>query len=91
MPYSNITITTNSGLSFRQYDFIQVTHDSDNYIIGRVVSYNSSTGQLTFTPLVVRGSGSFSTWEVTLTGDPGMMEVAEVVELQELRVLPPRY
>jgi hypothetical protein len=71
MPYSNITITTNSSLSFRQYDFIQVTHDADNYIIGRVVSYNSANGQLTFTPLVVKGSGSFSTWEVTLTGDPG--------------------
>lgn len=72
MAYSNITITTNPGLFFRQYDFIQVAHDSENYIIGRVVSYNSSTGVLVLTPLIIEGSGSFSSWEISLTGDPGI-------------------
>lgn len=71
MPYSNITITTDPNLSYEQYDFIQVAHDENNYIIGRVVSYNKTSGQLIFTPIKVEGSGSFSTWQISLTGDPG--------------------
>ena len=50
MPYSNITITTNTGLSFITGEFIQVIHDSNNYMFGQVVSYNPSNGSLVFTP-----------------------------------------
>ena len=71
MSYSNITITTDSNLSYEQYDFIQVAHDENNYIVGRVVSYNKTSGELIFTPIKVEGSGSFSTWQISLTGDPG--------------------
>jgi len=71
MSYSNITLITDPNLSFEQYDFIQLSHDANNYIIGRVVSYNSSTGDLTFTPIKFYGSGSYNTWNISLTGDPG--------------------
>jgi hypothetical protein len=78
MSYSNITITTDPNLSYEQYDFIQVAHDENNYIIGRVVSYNKTSGQLIFTPIKVEGSGSFSTWQISLTGDPG--DTGEIFE-----------
>ena len=71
MSYSNITLITDPNLSFEQYDFIQIVHDENNYIIGRVVSYNKTTGELIFTPIKFEGSGSFSTWRISLTGDPG--------------------
>jgi hypothetical protein len=71
MAYSNISILTDQNLSFQVYDFIQLSHDANNYIIGRVVSYNPSTGDLTFTPIKFYGSGSYNTWNISLTGDPG--------------------
>ena len=72
MPYSNISLITDSNLLFQQYDFIQVSHDENNYIIGRVVSYDGNSGSLTFTPLQVQGSGTYSTWNVSLSGPPGI-------------------
>ena len=73
MPYSNISLITDSNLLFQQYDFIQVSHDENNYIIGRVVSYDGNSGSLTFTPLQVQGSGTYSTWNVSLSGPPGIL------------------
>ena len=72
MPYSNISLITDSNLLFQQYDFIQVSHDENNYITGRVVSYDGNSGSLTFTPLQVQGSGTYSTWKVSLSGSPGI-------------------
>ena len=66
--YSNITITTNTGLSYKPNDFVQLSNTSANYIIGRVVSYNSGTGVMVVTPLFFEGSGTFTSWEVNLTG-----------------------
>lgn len=71
MPYSNITFTVQTGLSFLENDFVQVSADTSNYIIGRVVSYNPSTGALIITPLQSVGSGTFSSWTAALTGPWG--------------------
>jgi len=68
MPYSNLTFTVNTNLSFVANDFVQLSANSTNYIIGRVVSYNPSTGALIITPLESVGSGSYSSWTVALTG-----------------------
>ena len=69
MPYSNITITTNTGLDFKQYDFVQLSNSASNYIIGRVVSYNPSTGVMVVTPYYFQGTpGSYTSWNVALTG-----------------------
>jgi len=53
MPYSDISLITDSYLLFQPLDFIQLSHDENNYIIGRVVSYNPNTGNLVFTPIQV--------------------------------------
>jgi hypothetical protein len=71
MPYSNLTFNVQPALSFVVNDFVQVTHDANNYIIGRVVSYNPSTGVLIITPLESFGSGTYSTWTVSLMGPWG--------------------
>ena len=71
MPYSNMTFTVSTGLAFVVNDFVQLSHDADNYIIGRVVSYNSGTGVLVITPLDFKGSGTYNTWTVSLTGFNG--------------------
>ena len=71
MPYLNITITTNTNLSFVTGGFIEVIHDSSNYIFGQVVSYNSSTGSLTFKPITVTGSGTYTFWTIVCSGAPG--------------------
>jgi hypothetical protein len=68
MPYSNLTFTVNTNLSFKPNDFVQVSANSTNYIIGRVVSYNSVTGALIITPLESVGSGTYTSWTVALTG-----------------------
>lgn len=72
MPYSNITITTDLGLSFITGEFIQVINDSNNYINAQVVSYNPANGQLVFTPLTYAGSGTFTSWKVIASGASGL-------------------
>ena len=71
MPYTNITFTVQTQLSFLVNDFVQVSANSTNYVIGRVVSYNPSTGALVITPLESVGSGTFSSWTAALTGPYG--------------------
>jgi hypothetical protein len=68
MAYSNLTFTVDTNLSFVANDFVQVSANSTNYVIGRVVSYNISTGELIITPLESVGSGVFNSWTVALTG-----------------------
>jgi hypothetical protein len=71
MPYANITFTVQTQLSFLVNDFVQVSANSTNYVIGRVVSYNPSTGALVITPLESVGSGTYSIWTAALTGPYG--------------------
>jgi hypothetical protein len=76
MPYSNISLITDKNLLFQQYDFVKVSHDENNYIIGRVVGYDINSGEMIFTPLQVNGSGTFDSWNVSLTGSPGQTGVS---------------
>jgi len=71
MPYANITFTVQTNRSFLPNDFVQVSANASNYIIGRVVTYNPSTGALVITPLQSVGSGTFSSWTAALAGGWG--------------------
>jgi hypothetical protein len=71
MPYSNLTFNISLNKEFNPNDFVKVAHDGNNYITGRVVSYNPSTGALVVEPYEVVGSGTYSSWTVTLTGFNG--------------------
>lgn len=71
MPYSNLTFNISLNKEFNPNDFVKVAYDGNNYITGRVVSYNPSTGALVVEPYEVVGSGTYSSWTVTLTGFNG--------------------
>ena len=68
MPFSNVSITTDTGLAFVPFDFIQIAHDANNIIFAQVVSYNPSNGALVATPYNYLGSGTFTSWTVSLAG-----------------------
>ena len=71
MPYSNVTFTVSQNLSYVAGDFVQLSYDADNYVIGTVVSYSDVTGVMVITPVKSVGSGSYSIWNVQLTGNAG--------------------
>ena len=50
MPYSDLSFNTNIGLEFQENDFINIVHDVNTSIYGRVVSYNPNSGALVMTP-----------------------------------------
>jgi hypothetical protein len=67
----NATFNCSPRLSYVAGDFVQLSYDVDNYAIGTVVSYNSTTGVMVITPVKSIGSGTYSIWNVALTGDAG--------------------
>ena len=71
MPYSNVTFTVSQNLSYVAGDFVQLSYDVDNYVVGTVVSYNSTTGVMVITPIKSVGTGTYSIWNVSLTGNAG--------------------
>jgi hypothetical protein len=71
MAYSNITITTNTNLSFVTGEFVQLIHDANNYMFAQVVDYDFATGVMTVTPISFVGDGAFDTWTVIASAAPG--------------------
>ena len=69
--YSNITLTLETDLSFQAGQFVQVIHDTNNYIFGQVVSYDPLTGIMVFSPTSFAGSGTFCSWVVVPSGASG--------------------
>jgi hypothetical protein len=67
----NATFNCSPKLSYVVGDFVQLSYDVDNYAIGTVVSYDSTTGVMVITPVKSIGSGTYSIWNVALTGDAG--------------------
>ena len=69
--YSNISIVITTNLSYVAGDFIQVNYDANNYIVGEVISYVKANGNLTLRPTLYVGTGTFTSWNVNLTGADG--------------------
>ena len=76
MPYSNVTFTVSQNLSYVAGDFVQLSYDVDNYVVGTVVSYDDITGVMVITPIKSVGTGTYSIWNVSLTGNAGSVLVA---------------
>lgn len=68
---ANATFNCSPNLSYVAGDFVQLSYDANNYVIGTVVSYNDITGVMVITPVKSVGSGTYSIWNVALTGDAG--------------------
>ena len=70
---TSYTTTILSGLSYSTAQSIIFAYDVNTYIIGRVVSYNSSTGVIEIYITEVSGGGSYDRWYINLyaTGSGG--------------------
>jgi hypothetical protein len=67
----NKTITISGGVFISGQSYGFSVNGADNYVIGTVVSYNKGTGVLVINPTLSRGTGTFSSWIVSLTGAIG--------------------
>lgn len=69
---SSGTITVAPGLAYTTAQLILISHNLSNYQQCQIISYNSLTGQLVFdTPVLVVGSGTYTSWTVNLGGAAG--------------------
>jgi len=60
------TFTTQTGLGFVTGMAIRVANSGVNYITADVTSYNSGTGSLVINGTAVSGSGTFTSWTISL-------------------------
>jgi hypothetical protein len=63
---SEITITVGSLLSYSVGQMIVVAYDVNDYLIGRVISYNATNGSLRFLVTEVSGGSAHNQWTVNL-------------------------
>lgn len=66
MAYATLSLNISSNLSFVKYDYIKLSYNNTNFIIGQVSSYNPTTGALVFNPLQQFGNGTYNSWIVSL-------------------------
>ena len=60
------TFTTQTGLGFVVGNTLRLAFDSTNYMTGDVTSYNSGTGSLVVNVTSVLGSGTRTSWTISL-------------------------
>lgn len=68
------SFTTQTGLAFRPGSFVEIADNAaptTNYMIGQCTAYNIATGALDVTVTHIGGSGTKTSWIITLTGKPG--------------------
>jgi hypothetical protein len=65
------TMTVGTGLSYSRQQDITVSYDTANHMHGTVLTYNSTTGVMTFDSNTHSGGGTYSNWEVNVGGVAG--------------------
>jgi hypothetical protein len=65
------TMTVGTGLSYSRQQDITVSYDNANHMHGTVLTYNSTTGVMTFDSNTHSGGGTYSSWEVNVGGVAG--------------------
>jgi hypothetical protein len=77
------SFTTNANLQFAIGSQITLTATADlsKYMSGQVTAYNQSTGAITVNVTSTVGSGTFSSWSVTLSGAAGATGVADNISI----------
>ncbi len=65
------SLTTQAGLALASGMPVTLFASEQNFIYGKVTSYNAGTGALTIQPYNVLGSGTYSAWSVLAAGQPG--------------------
>jgi len=65
------TMTIGTGLSYSPQQDITVSYNTANHMHGTVLTYNSTTGVMTWDSNTHSGSGTYSNWEVNVGGVAG--------------------
>lgn len=66
------TMTVDTGLSYTTNQSVLIAHDASNDMTATVTTYDTGTGNLVANVTATNGSGTYSTWEVNLTGAVGV-------------------
>ncbi len=64
-------LTVGTGLSYATGQTVIIAFDASDLMTATVTSYNSVTGAMNVNVISVTGSGTFSSWTVSLNGAPG--------------------
>lgn len=65
------TYATQANLQFQTNQILQIAHDASNYGVGTVTSYNSSTGALVMNITNIVGAGTYTSWNIMISGTAG--------------------
>lgn len=68
----SLTFTTQTNKGYAATQFIESAHDASNYVAGTVTSYNNSTGVLVMNATNTLGSGTYTSWNLSIIGAPGL-------------------
>lgn len=76
------SFTTNTNLQFVAGSQVTITATADlsKYMSGQVTAYTQSTGAITVNVGSVNGSGTFSSWSITLSGAAGATGAAGIAD-----------
>ena len=64
-------LAIDTGLAYSTAQDITITYDSNNYMTGPVISYDSNTGNLSVNVTSTVGAGTYTVWSVNLDGAAG--------------------
>ena len=79
------SFTVDSSKSYQVGMSVKIAFDSTNWMFGEVTSYNPTTGALVVNVTLVSGSGTKTSWTVTLSGPMALAGLtATVAELNSL-------
>lgn len=67
----SLTLTIGTGLSYSTNQTVLISYDISNHMHAEVDTYNPSTGVMVAQITDADGSGTYSTWEVNLSGAVG--------------------
>jgi hypothetical protein len=62
------SLTVDASKSYQVGQSVKIAHDSTNWMHGEVTSYNAGTGALVVNVTAIFGSGTETSWTITLSG-----------------------
>jgi hypothetical protein len=70
--YEELDFTVSAGLAYIPGQDVVIAYDDYNKMYGDIISYNKETGAIKVRTYSVTGSGTYSNWKVSLSGEPGV-------------------
>jgi hypothetical protein len=79
------SLTVETGLALSVGQTVIIANSSSNKMEGTITSYNSLTGALVANVTSVVGSGTFSSWSISLSGAPGPAGATGITGIQGIQ------